>query len=74
MAEIAGRRIIAINTVLDKITSDAPIIQTIQAGIKAVQLAQSGSNLRVLQDALKSLNDSYDNNRKALQAMQFDSP
>lgn len=74
VTEIAGRRVIAINTVLDKITSDAPIIQTIQAGIKAVKLAQSGSNLRVLQDALKSLNDSYDNNRKALQAMQFDSP
>jgi hypothetical protein len=74
VTEIAGRRIKAINSVLEKITSDAPVIQAIQAAIKAVNLAQNGSNLRALQDALKTLNDSYDNNRKTLQAMQFESP
>jgi hypothetical protein len=74
VTEIASRRVEAINSVLEKITSDAPVIQAIQAAIKAVKLAQNGSNLRSLQDALKSLNDSYDNNRKTLQAMQFESP
>jgi hypothetical protein len=74
VTEIAGRRVKAINSVLEKITSDAPVIQAIQAAIKAVNLAQNGSNLRALQDALKTLNDSYDSNRKTLQAMQFESP
>jgi hypothetical protein len=74
VTEIASRRVIAIDSVLEKITSDAPVIQAIQAAIKAVKLAQNGSNLRALQDALKALNDSYDNNRKTLQAMQFQSP
>jgi hypothetical protein len=74
VTEIASRRVKAINSVLEKITSDAPVIQAIQAAIKAVGLAQNGSNLRALQDALKALNDSYDNNRKTLQAMQFESP
>lgn len=74
VTEIASRRVKAINSVLEKITSDAPVIQAIQAAIGAVNLAQNGSNLRALQDALKSLNNSYDNNRKTLQAMQFESP
>lgn len=74
VTEIASRRVKAINSVLEKITSDAPVIQAIQAAIKAVNLAQKGSSLRALQDALKTLNDSYDNNRKTLQAMQFESP
>jgi hypothetical protein len=74
VTEIASRRVRAINSVLEKITSDGPVIQAVQAAIKAVDLAQKGSNLRALQDALKTLNDSYDNNRKALQAMQFQSP
>jgi hypothetical protein len=74
VTEIASRRVKAINAMLEKITSDAPVIQAIQAAIKAVELAQNGSNLRALQDALKTLNDSYDSNRKTLQAMQFQSP
>jgi hypothetical protein len=74
VTEIASRRVKAINSMLEKITSDAPVIQAIQAAIKAVNLAQNGSSLRALQDALKTLNDSYDSNRKTLQAMQFESP
>jgi hypothetical protein len=74
VTEIANRRVTAIKAVLEKITSDAPVIQAIQAAIRAVKLAQDGSNLRALQDALKSLNASYDNNQKTLQAMQFESP
>jgi hypothetical protein len=74
VTEIAGRRVRAINSVLEKITSDGPVIQAVQAAIKAVELAQKGSNLRALQDALKTLNDSYDNNRRTLQTMQFQSP
>jgi len=74
VTEITNRRVTAIKAVLEKITSDAPVIQAIQAAIRAVKLAQDGSNLRALQEALKSLNDLYDNNRKALQAMQFESP
>jgi hypothetical protein len=74
VSDIASRRIQAIHAVLEKITSDAPVIQAIQAAIKAVKEAQNGANLRALQDALKSLNDSYDRNRRTLQAMQFESP
>jgi hypothetical protein len=74
VSEIASRRMAVINDALAKITSDAPVIQKIQAAIKAVRLAQGGTSLRTLQDALKTLNDSYDNNRQALQALQFQSP
>jgi hypothetical protein len=74
VADIANRRVTAINAVLEKITSDAPVIQDIQTAIRAVKLAQDDSNLRRLQDALKNLNDSYDNNRKTLQSLQFESP
>jgi hypothetical protein len=74
VADIANRRVTAINAVLEKITSDAPVIQDIQTAIRAVKLAQEDSNLRRLQDALKNLNDSYDNNRQTLQALQFESP
>jgi hypothetical protein len=74
VAEISDRRMAAINAELEKITSDAPVIQKIQAAIRSVKLARSGSDLHALQDALKSLNNSYDNNRNALQAMEFESP
>ena len=40
VTDIATRRVTAINAMLEKITSDAPVIQKIQAAIKAVQLAQ----------------------------------
>ena len=74
VSEIADQRIKAITAALERITSDAPIIQRIQEAIKTVKVAQSDSALRPLQDSLKTLNDLYDKNRSALRSMEFDSP
>jgi hypothetical protein len=74
VSEIADQRATAIGATLERITSDAPIVQKIQAAIKSVKVAQKESGLRPLQDALKNLNDLYDNNRATLRSMEFDRP
>jgi hypothetical protein len=74
VSEFADQRVEEISVKIQKITSDAPIIQKIQAAIKTVKLAQSELGLGPLQDALKTLNDLYDKNRPTLRSMEFPSP
>jgi Sel1 repeat len=68
---IASSRIAAIETELEQITSDGPIVLQIQDAIKSVKAEQTSSNLNSLQDAFAKLNKLYDINRSELKRSKF---
>jgi TonB family protein len=74
VSDIANQRILDIQTELDKVTSDAPIIQELRAAIQSTNSARPGTNLRVLQEALSRLNHLYDSNKDTIRRLQFYSP
>ena len=74
VSEIASKRIKEIDAELDKITSDAPLIQNLQIAIKTLRAEQNGSSLGLLQSALRKLNRLFDDNRSALKDLEFLSP
>jgi hypothetical protein len=74
VSEIANKRVAEINAVLDKITSDAPLIQKLQMAIKELRDEQNGSNIGSLQSALRKLNKLFDENRVELKSLGFESP
>ena len=71
VSEIATKKIREIEAELDTITSDAPIILNIKSAVDSVKVAQAGSSLLSLKDALWKLNQLYDNNREKLLPWQF---
>jgi TonB family protein len=74
VSEIANHKLKEIQAELEKVTSDAPLIQELQTAIKATSFAQNGSDLQSLQDALLKLDRLYDGNRTEIRRLQFYSP
>jgi TPR repeat protein len=70
----ADKREREISAEIEKITSDAPLIQNIKAALQTLKTAQNGSDLPVLQNALAQLNKLYDDNRAELKRLEFYSP
>jgi len=70
VSEIANSRIDAIEAVLEKITSDAPIVLEIKAAISSLKEEQAASNLSSMREALGKLNRLYDNNRQKLRPFE----
>ena len=72
VSQIASDRIAVIERQLERITSDASIVLEIRSAIGSLKAEQSGSRLISLQDALRKLNQLYDNNREELKRLEFD--
>ena len=74
VSEIANKRVAEISAELDKITSDAPLIQNLKSAIKTLRDEQNGTSIGSLQSALRKLNKLFDENRSELKSLEFESP